>query len=453
MEGVEFKVSLKATKQFVPFEDRRYPQPLQQRIQQGEQFRRSGEELTRTLKNIEEEFTKEGNAHTASPDCETCVAKRKRIWQAYSSYYLGVEPGRWDADLPEYRKKITEMFAAPEKYNLEDIDTRSKAELREHLRKDLCATDPDIDSKCSHTYKMFRSQLAKKFAKNVPTEDILKWAAAFEQSAPEPLRSKETSRFLDLLHAANTPQDKAQAYRQYYCSPSTDETAQQKNMKGKYRNLFDSNTSPESVVAAWKAEALQLQLEHTTKLTEQLRALKLAQSAQERKQAAKQAVENQKLHNAVEKRTARCSMQECGSEVDLDAEDGVLECALCDWLASKPGVKGEKREHAYYCCETHVEDDFGDHDLYEHACSMDLNCIYDGRRTEADTRDGGICQDCLKTGFLSYFCSKECWDTNMSLHRDEFHHGRNIDNQSKELEMFEVVPGLIISPTSPLEAW
>jgi len=43
---------------------------------------------------------------------------------------------------------------------------------------------------------------------------------------------------------------------------------------------------------------------------------------------------------------------------------------------------------------------------------MDQHCIFDGRRIQADTGAGGLCKDCLQTGFVSYFCSQACWNVN-----------------------------------------
>ena len=39
--------------------------------------------------------------------------------------------------------------------------------------------------------------------------------------------------------------------------------------------------------------------------------------------------------------------------------------------------------------------------------------MFDGRRIQAEIGAGGICQDCIRSGLVSYFCSQACWNANM----------------------------------------
>jgi len=356
--GINFQNRKPHSKQFIPFEDDRYPLSLGQRIQQGDQFRRSEEELSSLLKAIEDIFSSGTRPHTAQPDCETCVAKKQRIWQAYSNYYLGNGPGRWDTDLLPYRAEMATMFNSPEQYTLEEINVRFRKELREHLRKDLCTPRPDADPQYANTLSEFSTYLSKKFEENEPIETIIQTAIDMEVDHPHPFQPEETSMFLRQLHKTNTTQDRAQVYKAYYCTPSWDDSPQQKNIKAKYERMFDSGLSPDAVISQWKQEALDTQKQEISRLKHRLGDLKMAQSAHLKNKAAKKAEQDQRMQDVVQKQIARCNLQSCGREVDLTDEEGVLECAVCDWLAAKGQTEGERREHAYYCCEEHVEEDF-----------------------------------------------------------------------------------------------
>ena len=356
--GIKYQGQTQHIKQFVPFEDHRYPLSLEQRVQQGDQFRRSGEELSATLNSIEAFFSNEAGPHTAQPHCETCVAKKQRIRQAYSSYYLGTEPGRWDADLLAYRAEIAMMLDSPDQYSLEDINKRFNQELREHLRKDLCTPCPNVDPLYLKTLTEFNTYLSKQFDENEPMENIIKTAINMKLDHPDPFQPAETAKFLRQLHNATTAQDRAQVYKAYYCTSSWDDSPQQKNIKAKYERMFDSGLSPDAVISQWKHEALEAQKQEISKLKHRLGDLRMAQSAHLKNKAAKKAEQDQRMQDVVQKQTARCNLQSCGREVDSTAEEGVLECAVCDWLAAKGQTEGERREHAYYCCEEHVEEDF-----------------------------------------------------------------------------------------------
>jgi len=250
------------------------------------------------------------------------------------------------------------MFNSPGKYTLEDIDQRFKQELREHLRKDLCTLRPDSDPLYRKTLTEFNAYLKKQFEENEPVEYIIKTAIDMEIDHPHPFQSVETARFLHQLHNATTTQDRAQVYKAYYCTPSWDDSPQQKNIKAKYERMFDSGLSPDAVISQWKQEALETQKQEISKLKHRLGDLKMAQSAHLKNKAAKKAEQDQRIQDVVHKQTARCNLQSCGREVDLTAEEGVLECAVCDWLAAKGQTEGGLRENAYYCCEEHVEEDF-----------------------------------------------------------------------------------------------
>ena len=351
--GVEYQHRSRET--FQPFADRRYPLSFDQRIQQGDDFRRSEEELSLALKSIEESFDgSPKEPHTGEPDCKTCIAQKERIWQAYRNFYLGDQPGRWDSNLPAYRQEITEMFSDPNKYTLETIQSRFHQELREHLKKDICFVRQDIDSA---SVEELKSGLRLVFQQDsVPTEVILRESLQAQLQVPGVV-PRDAAEFLSALQNTTTSQERVQIYQKYYCTPAWGDTPQQKNMKAKYERLFESGMSHDNVLSQWKKEVLEIQNQKASQLKHRLGELQMAQSAH-LKNKAKKAEKDQRMQDFVQSQTAGCSLPRCQKVVDLEAEEGALECVVCKWLANKAQTEGRRREHAYYCSEEHAEEDF-----------------------------------------------------------------------------------------------
>lgn len=74
------------------------------------------------------------------------MKKKRRIKQAYHSYYLGQDPYRWDTHLSAYREEMQRMFDDTEAFSLEAIHARYQRELRDYLKEVLCTVkrgDPE----------------------------------------------------------------------------------------------------------------------------------------------------------------------------------------------------------------------------------------------------------------------------------------------------------------------
>jgi hypothetical protein len=313
--------------------------------------------LSGTIKAIEENFTpdKPGAPHTGNPDCERCGEKKRQIWQAYYDYYLGNELGRWDSMLYSYREEIQRMMnSIPDRYTLEDVHARFEQELREHLKKDLCTEDTNLDTANLAVLKRFTMD---QFNRGAPTSEILEGRLNAELSSPA-LHSSDAVAFMTALQRSKTSHERIQIYQKYYCTPLWNDSPQQKSIKSKYARLFESGMSHDAVLGMWKKEALESQNIEILKLKHRMGELKMAQSAH-LKNKAKKAETDQRMQDReyvfVQKQTARCTLERCEREVSL-TEGEAVECAVCDWLVGRD--RSERREHAYYCCEEHVDEDF-----------------------------------------------------------------------------------------------
>lgn len=438
MEGVEFQ--LREQRPWV--EGRRdYPLSLDQRVKEGDQFRLSEEKLSSVLKSIEQKFSAPRSSHTGTPDCESCGEQRRQIWQAYYDYYLGTEPDRWDLKLRNYREEMREMLKSigRSRYTLEDVNARFEQELRDHLQKDLCTAQPDLDTVNLEELKRITLE---QFDAGKPTVRILEERLDAELNLPA-LHSGDAVAFIEALQHSQNARERIHIYQKYYCSPSWDDTPQMKNYKAKYARLFERGMSHDSVLQLWKQEALEAQHIEISKLKHRLGELKMAQSAH-LKNKAKKAEKDQRMQDReyviVPRQAAKCSLERCEREVSL-ADGEVLECALCDWLARKD--RSERRYHAYYCSEGHVKEDFEYHDRSEHACSMSSYCVYDPEPGPEETGQGGICPDCMDNGIVSYFCSLECYRSNHESHSEMVHYPKGIQGVTEYLEVF--------SPASDIE--
>lgn len=293
--------------------------------------------------------------HTGSADCARCGQQRRQIWQAFYDYYLGTEPDRWDLNLRAYREEMREMLhSIPARYSLEDVNARFEQELREHLTKDLCTPQPDLDTM---EFTELKKLTLVQFGAGKSTTKILEERLDAELNSPR-LRSSDAIAFVEALQHSKNARERIQIYQKYYCSPTWEDTPQMKNFKAKYAKLFERGMSHDSVLELWKEEALEVQRADISKLKHRMGELTMAQSAH-LKNKAKKAEKDQRMQDReyvfVPKQSAKCSLDRCGKEISL-AEGEVIECALCDWLARKD--KSDRREHAYYCSQEHAEEDF-----------------------------------------------------------------------------------------------
>ncbi|RQM06565.1 hypothetical protein DH86_00003269, partial [Scytalidium sp. 3C] len=151
--------------------------------------------------------------------------------------------------------------------------------------------------------------------------------------------------------------------------------------------------------------------------------------------AKKEETVSRRLQAQVEaEKTVTCSFPECNAPVNLLAEDGPLECAICEWLSRRSSSKSQ----FFYCSIEHAEKDFPLHDRMYHSCVMGDKCIYaplSGPPEDGIT--GGICRDCKDHDITSYFCSPLCYKDNLESHQAEFHVSKGIENRESSLDLFE----------------
>jgi hypothetical protein len=354
----------------------RYPLTFDQRLTQGDRYREASEELDASLQSIEKFYSSpNAGAHTGSPDCERCTKKKRRIMQAYYNYYLGNQPGRWDEHLLSYRQELENMFNSPGEVLLAAIHDRFKAELGEHLRKDLCAILP-ADSKGAVEYKMRVDELLRQ----VSIEEALAAALRGKIDGLAFVDGLEGRRVLDgtrdeahpagfnvSLQDSRTPEQRAELYVTYYCTPTWNDTPQQRNMKTKYGKLFESGMSHDTVLAIWKKEALDIKAREVDRLKQRLGELQMAQSAQlkNKKRKMEKDARMKDKEYVVVPRLVECSLPGCDSQMDVGKE-GPIECAVCDWLARK----SHDRRRFYYCSEEHVEEDFVSFHILSWVCLL-----------------------------------------------------------------------------------
>lgn len=277
------------------------------------------------------------------------MKKKRRIKQAYHSYYLGQDPYRWDTHLSAYREEMQRMFDDTEAFSLEAIHARYQRELRDYLKEVLCTVKRGDPEEVSDN----KAQILSRFESGEDIKSILEryLESSLDSSSPE------TADAIRALQKTTTPEERIPIYVKYYCTPAWADTPQQKNMKGKYARQFESGLSHDDVLGAWKKEVLYMQQEEISKLKHRLGELQMAQSAH-LKNKAKKAERDQRLQDrdyVFVPKPETCSLASCGKEVDVAADGGAIQCAVCDWLARK----GDRRRKRYfYCSEDHAEEDF-----------------------------------------------------------------------------------------------
>jgi hypothetical protein len=245
------------------------------------------------------------------------------------------------------------MFAGPDKPNLEVIHSRFEKELRDHLRKNLCTFQERTDPPAAIEHK---KAIQAQFDEGVPTKTILQNILIAEQDLSA-LYSEEEIIFLDSLEKSQTAQERTKIYTRYYCSSSYNDTPQQKNIKAKYERLFENGVPHDEVISLWRQEVVELQRQEISRLKHRLAELRLAQSAH-LKDKAKKAEKDHQMQELPQKKSVQCNLRDCGTELDLEDEDGVLQCALCDWLTNKVQPDDDRRGRTYYCSARHAEEDF-----------------------------------------------------------------------------------------------
>lgn len=247
------------------------------------------------------------------------------------------------------------LNSIPGRHSLEDVHVRFEQELREHLRKDLSTVRPDRDDL---NITELKNLTAAQFDQGRPTAAILEDRLDAELNSPA-LHSNDAVAFISALQASKNNQDRIQIYVKYYCTSTWSDTPTHKALKAKYARLFQRGLSHDTVIAKWKTEALESQNQEISKQRHRLGELKMAQSAHLRSKA-RRAEKDQRMQDReyvfVQRLTADCALDSCDREIGLGEGEEIVECAICRWLARKD--RSERRKHAYYCSEEHLQEDF-----------------------------------------------------------------------------------------------
>ncbi|KAF8854368.1 hypothetical protein BDZ45DRAFT_747631 [Acephala macrosclerotiorum] len=388
---------------------------MEQMLAQGDRIRAAKETLDASLKAIEQSYSSSDQPHSGGDDCERCTQKKADIRRAYYTYYLNTDPDkeheRW---AEKYRRELDERYNDPQTPT-DDLHAWFRSQIREVVR-DICQAREDISP----------DALMEIFHDERPTNDSINIILTqLQQSAPNP----DAAAFTADLQKTKTPEERAQIYIKYYCSSSPNDSSLVKNFKAKYARMFEEQKPFDEVLNDMQKEAEDSKSSRLAGLRRQLNELEMAQSAHMKAQARK---DQKRRDREPSPGVAQCSLDGCANEINLATEE-IVECAVCEWLERKGSQKGR----AFYCSVEHAEDDFDEHDRHDHQCCMGARCYYYPQPgPPGETGDGGLCQDCMDEEFTSYFCSQDCYHHNLDLHRDDFHLGKGIHNDSEHLEMF-----------------
>ena len=400
-----------------------YPLPMDQKLALGDQYRVATGKLNTKLQEIQRFFAStQAPAHSGAPECERCSSKKEAIQKAWREYFVFPEATMWLHGSPQLPHQVNHAYTTPPGDDAEAIINIIKAQTREHFKEDLCNAQPG-DSPEAYAVKEDASDM---FLTGQPLRNVLHF---YRSALPRIAATPEAAEFVSSLETARTPEQRAEIYVKYHCTPEWSETPQQKNFKAKYARMFQELRSHDEVVAAMKREAGDSQRLAIERFQRQLSDLKMAQSAH-MKIKTKKAEKEDRMMQDPSPRMERCALEMCIREVDLNDEKGVVECAICEWLDRKGGRGHERQGRFYYCSIEHAEDDFvsadaflrpvftnmsqDDHDRDEHSCSMGRRCFYYHQSgPPGETGGGGICEDCADYDEVSYFCSQICYHHNL----------------------------------------
>lgn len=341
----------------------RYPLTFDQRLTQADRYREAAEQLNATLQSIEKFYASpSAGLHTGGPKCERCAKKKHRKMQAFYDYFLGNHPGRWDESLVDYRQELEDLFNGPEP-PLAAIHLRFKAELRDHLRRDLCTVSTGDSKEILEDKEagdaLLRDSPLEEGLRRVFQKKVEALASLPDLNEPTGLSAvrdvSHPAGFSAALQEARTAEQRAELYVAYYCTPAWNDTPQQRNIKSKYGKLFESGTSHDTVLGMWRKETQDQKAREVGRLKQRLGELQMAQSAhlKNKKRKMEKDARIKDKEYVIVPRLVKCSLRGCDVQIDTSKE-GPIECAVCDWLAGR----SEERRHFYYCSEAHVEDDF-----------------------------------------------------------------------------------------------
>jgi hypothetical protein len=351
---------------------------------QAVRYREAYERLNSNLLEIEVFYSQpeKGDSHTGDgmPNCKRCSKKKAKIDEAFLEYYTLGNPGSWDEGYPEYREEMRSFLTKPDT-TLDAAHDKFKAQLRLHIMRDVCT----IVSEDTEETIRFKNSCKQIFEAEAPLADQL--GGVFKAKAseldsfdggpdserqveigndpfsmdlePKFNESETTSQLHQFIQCATTPEQYAEIFIAYYCTPGTDDSPQLRALKGKYAKLFESGVSHDEVLNTWRKEARETRQRGLQGLRQKLGDLRMAQSAHLKNKARKKEkdAEMKDSEYVFVPKMEECSLRRCGNQMDV-TNDGALECAVCEWLATAQQIRAGERRHFFYCSEEHVEEDF-----------------------------------------------------------------------------------------------
>ncbi|PQE21332.1 hypothetical protein CJF32_00006456 [Rutstroemia sp. NJR-2017a WRK4] len=304
-----------------------YPLPFDQRLAQGDNYRKDKEILEKTLQSIHNFYkTPYASAHTGEHlDCERCIGLKRQVKQAYREWYLSEEPDRWYSRLFDYRTELQAMFEKPDEYDLAAIHQRADTELRSHLKRDICAHAPgDTDEVTG--YKLIA---ARELDEGKPIPEVL---GAYLENQFKSCPSSDLADFIRELNATTSDEERIPIYIRFYCADLWADSSNIKNFKAKYSRMFEQGIPHDTVVAAMRKEISASREVEISDLQRRLNELNLAQSAHlkaKAKKAEKDQMKDQRNMSLVEIGKAVCAYDECSKNIDSGVGDEVVQCVEC----------------------------------------------------------------------------------------------------------------------------
>jgi len=260
------------------------------------------------------------------------------------------------------------MFEQERIPDMATIAQRAERELREWVRRDVCASQEGDDE----FVLSIKERTVREFESSRPTAEILGSFLIDMRQAYARSGKAEAGKFLAGLQNTKTDGERIPLFLNYYGldTPAGGENGNNptspimKSFKAKYRSMFEQGAGHELVEEEMRRDVGDKREQELSGLRKKLAGLELARSAAEKERARREERARERRGRESEKekererKVVRCGLQGCQREVDVDIEGGPIQCAVCDWLAARAGEKEEGTKRVFYCCVEHGEVDF-----------------------------------------------------------------------------------------------
>lgn len=322
----------------------KYPLSLDQRLLELDLWRQDVATLNANLVHTRDNCNKEHGTGIVN-----CTEHLAAIITHYRNYYLNPNPGRWHSYRHAYQKELGSMFT-DERCTMRDIHDKAHAELRQHMKMDMCTPQPG-DPKLVQNYKLTASHMIDD---NESMENVFAFYIDAQYKASI---VPEAAQFCQDLEKARTADERVPLYIKFYCPQVWTESSKLAAFKAKYSRQFQEGVPHDTVVMNMRKEAEDSKFREISGLKHRLVDLQMAQSAHLKDKARKE--EKDRKMKDYNPDTVACSFPNCTNLVDLD-DEGSIACALCDWLSQR----APNRYEYFYCSKEHAEQDFvGSHSL------------------------------------------------------------------------------------------